>query len=165
MAKFGWFALQLSIIGFSVWANISEPAKIGEPPNIAGGLFAGVLFAFAATIAIVIVREQWLLWTRKIREWRDGRHPTVPTEPRLIDAERASWGSILGRAIDEARDAEMAEVMASIKRSIDDDAPAIGHHKPAGSMPRARSSSMIASRGAPSLIADRAKSISCDGEA
>lgn len=83
MTNLLWLTLQVLIIGFFVWVGVTDP----DEPNLKGGLLAGVMFAFIATIAIVIVREQWLLWSRKVREWRAHRQ----SPPASIPRSRSRW--------------------------------------------------------------------------
>ena len=65
MAKLLWYALQLTIIGDCVWLW-ADDHRLGKP-DLGKVLLIGVLFAFVTTLGVIILQEQWLLWSGLLR--------------------------------------------------------------------------------------------------
>lgn len=104
MARLGWFVLQIAIVAIFIAGEYEDAGRTGRPISLGPALVAGIMFAFVATLAIVIVREQWLLWSRR---WRDRQARALKPESRepARQAERfpAPHGGLGERAEDAPR--------------------------------------------------------------
>ena len=70
MSRAGWYIFQISIIGFWVYAGHQSALEAGEKFHLGQALLVGTIFAFIGTLGVVIVIEQWRMWSARLRAWR-----------------------------------------------------------------------------------------------
>jgi hypothetical protein len=73
LSTFGWFAIQIPIIGLWLYIAVLHTQKGGEPTNVGGFLLIGVLIAFSITYALSFLIDRYRLLRSRLRAWLRAR--------------------------------------------------------------------------------------------